>query len=127
VCCCITISHFFPEGLACYHLCLNMGRSFFSQCVAKNLKWIAFIEYFNSIYDTLAFCLFCLLVFFFFPYWSHWNKSQGLTQNKQTDNSLLSFVLMHSFLAGNNLRTFVKFHGLPLPTNYHLSIYNEGV
>lgn len=52
---------------------------------------------------------------------------RDLTQNKQVDNSLFSFVLMHSFLAGNNLKTFVKFHGLPLHTNYHLPTYNEEV
>ena len=27
---------------------------------------------------------------------------------------------MHYFLAGNNMRTFVKFYGLPLHTNYIL-------
>lgn len=52
---------------------------------------------------------------------------RDLTQNKQIDNSLFSFVLMHSFLAGNNLRIFVEFHGLPLHINCHLPIYNEEV
>lgn len=52
---------------------------------------------------------------------------RDLTQNKQIDNSLFSCILMHSFLAGNNLKTFEKFYGLPLHTNYHLPIYNEGV
>lgn len=52
---------------------------------------------------------------------------RDLTQNKQIDHSLFSFVLMHSFLASNNLRTLVKFYGLPLHTNYHLPSYNEEV
>lgn len=62
---------------------------------------------------------FCLLNFILFAYWCHWNKSQVFTQ-KQTGNFLFSFLIMHSFLAGNNMRTFVKFYGLPLHTNYIL-------
>lgn len=52
---------------------------------------------------------------------------RDLTQDKQIGNSLFSFVLMYSFLAVNNLKALVKFHGLPLHTDYHLPIYNEGV
>lgn len=48
-------------------------------------------------------------------------------QSKQIDNFLFRFVLMHSFLAGNNLRTFVKFQGLLLHTNSIMNSFDKQI